>query len=66
MTGGSDSSMNNLDVRSEFMLSLWMTLNLSEAVISFENEEALQRDLDKPKGWAVSNGMKFTKCWILH
>ena len=30
--------------------------------------EALERALERPEGWAISNGMKLDKriCWILH
>jgi len=41
---------------------------LGGAVDSLQEQEALQRDLDRLEYWAIINGMKFTKnkCRILH
>ena len=38
------------------------------AVESLRIREAMERALERPEGWAISNGMKLDKriCWILH
>ena len=39
---------------------------LEGAVDSLKGRKALQRDLDRPESWAITNHMKFNKCHILH
>ena len=61
--------INDLDVGLEGVLSKFEDdTNLGGAADSIEGREALKRDLDKLKSWAITNSMKFNKkkCQILH
>jgi len=61
--------MNDLDAGFECILSKFADYTkLKGAVDSLEGREALQRDVHKLEGCAVTDCMKFnkSKCWILH
>ncbi|KAJ7402263.1 hypothetical protein BTVI_88127 [Pitangus sulphuratus] len=64
-----DIVINDLDTGLEVILRKFADdTKLGGAAESLEDREALQRDLNKLEGWAITNHMKFNKgkCWILH
>ncbi|KAJ7405739.1 rna-directed dna polymerase from mobile element jockey-like [Willisornis vidua] len=61
--------INDLDTELEGILSKFADdTKLGGALDSLKGREALQGDLDKSEGWAITNHMEFNKgnCWILH
>lgn len=52
--------VSDLGARVESMLSKFAdNTKLRDAVDSYEEQEDLQRDLDRLEEWAISSGMKF-------